>query len=128
MCTTAATMAAKLKIVTSKPAREHVSTQGTLARGHISTQSTLTCENISMQSTLAREHISTQGTFLARRKCNLAGFYVHVFFFIWNTYFSICIIKSITTFTTIINSKSIIKRFIRFYINKRWSSLTYSIV
>ena len=117
MCTTAATMAAKLKIVIPKPAREHVSTQGTLARGHISTQ-----------GTLAREHISTQGTFLARRKCNLAGFYVHVFFFIWNTYFGICIIKSITTFTTIINSKWIIKRFIRFYISKRWSSLTCSIV
>ena len=44
-------MAAKLKIVALKLAREHVNAQGTLARKHVNAQ-----------GTLAREHVGTQGT------------------------------------------------------------------
>ena len=55
-------MTANLKVVTSKLARWHVSTQGTLAREHVSTQSTLAREHLSTQGMLACEHVSTQGT------------------------------------------------------------------
>ena len=66
MCATSATVAAKLKIVTLKLARWHVSTQGTLTREQVSAQGTLEHEHVSTQ---ARWHVST---FLARRARNLA--------------------------------------------------------
>ena len=53
-----------------------------------------------------------------------------IFSFIWNTHSSISIINSITAFLTFTNtdSKWIIMRFIRFYIDECWSSFRWSVV
>ena len=53
----------------------------------------------------------------------------HIFYFIWNTYLSICIISSITTSTTFIDTDSKwIKKFVRVFINKCWSSLPWFVI
>ena len=57
MCATSETMAVKLKIVTSKLARWHVSTQDMLASEHISMQGMLASEPVSMQGTLAHKRV-----------------------------------------------------------------------
>ena len=72
MCATSAAMAAKLKIVTSKLARWHVSMQGTLVREYISTQGTLAPKHVSMQGTLVHEHVSTQDTLACEHISTLA--------------------------------------------------------
>ena len=61
-------------------------------------------------------------TIYAEAKLKIKYFYIHIFYFIWNTYSIISIINSITTSTSLINtnSKSIINRFIRVYIDNCW--------
>ena len=57
-------------------------------------------------------------------------YYIHIFYFIWNKYFSILITNCTTTMTTLINNdgKQIVKRFIRVYIKKCCSSPTCLII
>ena len=62
-----------LKIVASKLAHSHVSTQDTLVREPGSAQGTSACEHVSTESMLAREHVSTQRTLAREYVFNTQG-------------------------------------------------------
>ena len=112
MCTTSATMAAKLKIVASKLACWHVSTQDNLAHEHISRQGTLACKQTRHVCTRARRlrwHVST---FLARRARNLVDSFSSIEFTkitcicVNNTFILLAEFTTVISFTSLNTSSS----------------------